>query len=66
MNRMPIPVAVRSKAWVCRRSLAGILGSNAAGGMDVCRECCVLSGRGFCVGLINRPEESYRVWCVWV
>jgi hypothetical protein len=27
-------------------------------------ECCVLSGRGLCVGLITRPEESYRVWCV--
>ena len=23
-----------------------------------------LSGRGLCVGLIARPEESYRVWCV--
>jgi hypothetical protein len=34
--------------------------------MSVCRECWVLSGRGLCVGLINRPEESYRVWCVWV
>jgi hypothetical protein len=29
-------------------------------------ECCVLSGRGLCVGLITRPEESYRVWCVIV
>ena len=27
-------------------------------------ECCVLSGRGLCVGLITRPEESNRVWCV--
>jgi hypothetical protein len=26
----------------------------------------VLSGRGLCDGLITRPEESYRVWCVWV
>ena len=26
-------------------------------------KCCVLSGRGLCVGLIPRPEESYRV-CV--
>jgi len=27
----------------------------------------VLSGRGFCVGRITRPEESYGVWCVqWV
>jgi len=24
----------------------------------------VLSGRGFCDGLITRPEESYRWWCV--
>jgi hypothetical protein len=34
--------------------------------MSVCCECCVLSGRGLCVGLITNPEESYRVWCVWV
>jgi hypothetical protein len=27
-------------------------------------KCCVLSGRCLCVGLITRPEESYRVW--WV
>jgi hypothetical protein len=26
--------------------------------------CSVLSGRGLCVELITRPEESYRVWCV--
>jgi hypothetical protein len=26
----------------------------------VCCDCCVLSGRGLCVGLITRPEESYR------
>jgi len=24
-------------------------------------ECCALSHRGLCVGLITRPEESYRV-----
>ena len=29
--------------------------------MSVCCECCVLSGRGLCVGLITRPEESYRL-----
>jgi len=34
--------------------------------MFVCCECCVLSGRGFCDGLITRPEESYRLWCVAV
>jgi hypothetical protein len=32
--------------------------------MSVSCECCVLSGRGLRVGLITRPEESYRVWCV--
>jgi hypothetical protein len=32
--------------------------------MSVSCECCVLSGRGLCVGLITRLEESYRVWCV--
>ena len=31
-----------------------------------CCECCVLSGRGLCDGLITRPEESYRLWCVVV
>ena len=34
--------------------------------MSVSCECCVSSGRGLCVGLITHPEESYRVWCVWV
>jgi hypothetical protein len=27
---------------------------------------CVLSGRGLCDGLITRPEEFYRLWCVLV
>jgi hypothetical protein len=36
------------------------------GGMGVCCECCVLSGRGLCDELITCPEESYRLWCVWV
>jgi hypothetical protein len=26
--------------------------------------CCVLSGRGLCDELINRPEECYWLWCV--
>jgi len=30
--------------------------------MFVCFECCVLSGRGLCDGLITHPEESYRLW----
>ena len=48
------------------RSLAGIAGSNPARDMDVCRECCVLSGRGLCNGPITRKGESNRLWCVWV
>ena len=39
--KKPIPVAVRSKAWVCGRLFAGIAGSNPAEGMDVCSECCM-------------------------
>ena len=33
--------------------------------MSVCCECCVLSGRGLCDGLITRPG-FYRLWCVVV
>jgi len=61
----PIPVAARSKAWVYGRSPDEIVGSNPAGGMGVCRECCV-SGRGLCDELITRPEESYGLWCAVV
>ena len=62
-KQMQVPVAARSKARVCGRSLAGIAGSNPTGGMDV---CCVLSGSGLCYELITRPKESYRQWCVVV
>jgi len=34
--------------------------------MDVCRKCCVLSGRGLCDKLITHPEESYQLWCIVV
>jgi len=34
--------------------------------MPVSRKCFVLTGRGLCVGLITRSEESYRLWCVVV
>ena len=33
---LPIPVAARPKEWVYGRSLAGIVGSNPTGGMNVC------------------------------
>jgi hypothetical protein len=54
----PIPVSARSEAWVYSPSLAGIAGSNTAGGwMFVSCECRMLSGVGLCVGLITRPED---------
>ena len=57
-------MSARSKAYVCGRSPAEIMGSNPTGVMDVCSECSVLSGRGLCDELITRQEGSYRLWCV--
>jgi hypothetical protein len=55
-----IPVAAQSNAWVHSRSLSAIMGSNPAGAwMSFCCECRALSGKGLCVRLIARPEESY-------
>jgi len=34
--------------------------------MFFCCNCCVLSVRGLCDELITRPEESYRLWCIFV
>ena len=34
--------------------------------MSVSCEGCVMSGRDLYDCPITRPEESYRVWCVWV
>ena len=36
------------------------------GWIFVCCDCCVLSCRGLCDGLITRPEESYLLWRVVV
>jgi hypothetical protein len=53
----PIPVAARSKAWVCGLSLVGISGSNPAGGMVVSllRVLCVV--RQLCLW---RADHSSR------
>ena len=54
-------MAARSKAWVCGRSLAGIVGSNPNGGMSACLSvvivvCCEVEmselGRSF-VGCVE-------------
>jgi hypothetical protein len=63
----PIPVAAPFKAWDWDRSLDGIAGSNPAGSMDVCLLWVLrVVGWGLWVGVITRPEDSYRLWCVWV
>ena len=60
---MPVPVAVRSKA---ARPLRLWVWIPPGAWMVVFCECCVLSGRGLCDGLITRPEESYRPWRIVV
>lgn len=50
----PIPVAAGSKAWVCGRSLAGIVASNPVDGMEVS-----LLWMLHCQA-ITRPQESLR------
>jgi hypothetical protein len=56
-------VAARSKASVCDRSLAGIVGSHSAVGMlSLPCECSVLSGRSLCVGLIIPTDCGVSVY----
>ena len=53
---MLVPEAARSKAWVCGRSLAGIVGSNPAGDKDVCLVrvvCCQVEGS------LRRADHSF-------
>ena len=54
----PSPVDARSKAF-CGRSPPGIAGSNSA-------ECCVLSGRGVCVGRSAVQRSPTVCVCVCV
>ena len=62
-----ISMAARSKAWIGGLSLAGFADSDLPPAfMSVYCECCFLSGRGLCVGLITRPGKSYRVWGIRV
>jgi hypothetical protein len=53
----PVPVAARPNAWVCGRSLAGIVGSNPVGGTDVCLlwVLCVVRQRS-----VGRADHSSR------
>ena len=54
---MLVPAAARSKAKVCGRSPAEIVGSNPTGRHGCLPVvCCHVE---VCDGLITRPEESY-------
>jgi len=59
-----LPVAMRSAA--AARLLRSWVRIPPGAWMFVSYECCVLSGRGPCVGLITRPEATHRLWCVVV
>ena len=64
---VPIAVATRSTAWVCGRSLSGIAGSNSGGAwMSVVSVVCCVVSVVFCQVEVSRPEDFYRLWCVWV
>jgi hypothetical protein len=61
---LPIPVAKRSKARVCGRSLAEVAGSNHAGGMDVLSlvsvVCCQVEVSAAGRSLVQRSPTD---WC---
>ena len=65
LRRSQWPRGLRSRSAAARLLRLWVL-IPAGAGLFICCECCVLSGRGHCDGLITRPEESYRVWCVVV
>ena len=54
----PVPMAARSKAYVCWDCVRIPPGAWMS--------LCLLSGRGLCDELITRLQESYRLWCVVV
>jgi hypothetical protein len=67
LHLVQIPVDTPSVAWAWDGLFPGLWFRIPLRALVcVSCECCVLSGRGLCVMLIPRPEESYRVWCVWV
>ena len=57
-----MPVAASSKAWVCGRSFAGIVGSNSTGGQGrVSCECCQVEVSALGQSLVQRsPTECCR------
>jgi len=60
----PVPVAAQSKAGL--RLLAWWDCEFESHGGHMSLVSVMLSGRGLCNELINRPEEPYWLWCVVV
>ena len=56
-------MAVRPKAWVCRRSLAGIVGSNPAGGINVYILLSVVRCQVEVSSSGLSPLQRRPVWC---
>jgi hypothetical protein len=57
-------VTARSKAWVCGRVLAGIVGSNPTGGIDVCLVqclCCQVEVSATGRSLVQRSPTDFDV-----
>jgi hypothetical protein len=65
-HKIPIPMAARSKACICSPSLFGVCGFESRRGTSASCECCVQSGGNHSHDLISGPEDSYRMWCVYV
>jgi hypothetical protein len=55
--QLTVPVAARSKTWVCGRSVVEIVGSSRAGGVDVCL-LCLLCVVGY--GSLRRADHSFK------
>jgi hypothetical protein len=65
LNIVTIPVAERSNARVSGRSPAEIVGSNPAGGMDVCVVCCEVEVSATSRSLVQRsPTDCGVSLCV--
>ena len=67
---LPVPVAARSKAWVCGRSPTEIVRSNPTGGMDVWMfvvsvVCCQVEDSASGWSLLQRsPTDCGASLCV--
>ena len=59
-----LPVAALSKAWTCLMEFRVRIPPVAW--VSTSCDCRMFSGRGLCDGPITSPEESYRLWFVFI